>query len=400
MIVTNKSRSEYDGNYDLDEIVTGEGLIIPAKLENGVWSISSLGAQAHILSEKIRSEYDSVVQMDLSTPPAKTTTIHIDLGSSVIEALSDLKKELYVKLPWGQFLVRPGTFQTDEYYKQKGKNNDVSVRIEAVSPASQYKPSSLMQIKTPVTDLKAYFSGLSIPISKINNTIRVELPVAGLTSFGKDKIKAYSANSQSWYALSSFTDYANSQIIGELVKPGPVVAASWGVQAQPAIPNYIKESMDKIQGVYKLTSLEGGNFNPMAAISPNAAIKLIMDVVPAKYSDFDIKEKALMAGIIKSMAEVSDDLNAVLRKDKAVGYLISFYRLKTREGTVPSMSSVWSRYQDLSLADKNYIEDLKFAIENGIVQGNGSNLIGLDKNVTYGEFLVMLERTLRFMGEL
>lgn len=397
MVVTNKSKSEYDGSFDLEEKVTGDGLVIPTKLDNGVWVISSTGAQAHVLAERIRTLPDPVVKMDLSKPPARTSTIRIDLGSGVVEALSDLGKELYVKLPWGQVMVRPGTFQTDEYYRQKGKNNEVGLRMEAASPASQYKPSSLMQIKTPVTDIKASFLGGSLPVQKLARPLRVELPVANLTNYAQGQIKAYSATSQNWYALPTFTDYNQNLVIGELDKPGPVVAATWGVQTKPSIPAYIAQSVDEIQTVYKLKSLETKTFDPMAKINQDAALKLILDVIPTDYTDSDFKEKALQAGLISTLADVSASHT---RKDKAIGMLMSLYTFKTREKAVPAMPSVWSRYQDLSKAEKRFAEAYKFAIENNIVQGNGSNLCYPDATISYGDFLVMLERTLRLCGDL
>lgn len=397
MVITNRSKSEYDGSYDLDEPVSGDGLIIPTKLEDGIWIISSLGAQAHVLAERIRSQNSPVVQLDLSSPPSKTSAIRLNLGSGVIDALSDLKKELYVRLPWGQFLIRPGTFHTDEYYRQKGKNSDVNLRIDVTSPASQYTPSTMMQIKTPVTDFKASLQNGSLPVQKLSRTVRVELPVPGLSTYGQDQLKAYSATLQSWYPLATHLDYSRNLVAGELDKPGPVVAATWGVQTQPSTPAYMKASLDAIQKVYRLKSLEGRTYNPMASLTQNMALKLILDVVPTDYTEGDYRQKALQAKLISSQSEVSEGL---IRKDKAIGLLMALYTFKTHESPKPEMPSVWSRYQDLSKVDGSYLEAFKFALENGIIQGNGLNLTHPDQNLTYGDFLVLLERTLRLCGDL
>ena len=92
MVITNKSKSEYDSSYDLDEPVAGDGLNIPARLDNGVWVVSSLGSNAHVLAERIRNRYESIVKLDLSVPPENTSRIRLELGSTVIDALSDTKK--------------------------------------------------------------------------------------------------------------------------------------------------------------------------------------------------------------------------------------------------------------------------------------------------------------------
>ena len=139
MVITNKSKSEYDSSYDLDEPVAGDGLNIPARLDNGVWVVSSLGSNAHVLAERIRNRYESIVKLDLSVPPENTSRIRLELGSTVIDALSDTKKELYLILPWEsiQYVPEPST---DEYFKMRSQYNNLELRLETISPASQYTP--------------------------------------------------------------------------------------------------------------------------------------------------------------------------------------------------------------------------------------------------------------------
>lgn len=398
MVITNRSKNEYDASYDLDDKVTGNGLVIPTKNENGVWTVTSLGANAHVLGERIRDHAGPVVQLDISQVPYKTSTIRLDLGYPVIDVLSDTGKELYVKLPWGQFLLRPGTFQSDEYYKQKKNNNNLAFRFETITPASSYKPANDMQIKTPVTDFKVMYRAGSSPIQKLAKAIRVEMPVSGLTSFAKDQIKAYSYNSyQGWYTLPTLTDYAQSQVVGELEKPGPIVAAATGVTPSTNSPLYITQSMEQIQAVFELKSLKGKSFNASASITQKDALKLIFDVIPAEFSDADIIQKAVSAKLIKSTSDIS---GGYTRRDKAVEMLISMYKFKTRESILPTNSGLWAYYKDMNKVDSRYLNSFRFALENGIVEGNGSNLLYPDKLITYGDFLVMLERTLKLCGEL
>lgn len=398
LVFTNKSRNEYDGSFDLSEPVTGTGLVIPVTLEDGVWVITSLGDQSHLLAERIRSTNSPVVKIDLSEPPAVTTKIRLDMGSEVYDALADLKKELYVVLPWGRFTIRPGTFHTDNYFRQKGNNSNLSLSIDIICPASEYKPSEYMQIKTSVSDFKVAYSGNRLPVSGLIHPIRVELPVANIASYLQDQLKVYSYNTVSgWYALDSFIDYSNQQVVGELDNPGPVVAATYGVKPQSGVPSYIKESMDSIQKVYKLKGLEGKSFDAQKPIPKNEILKLIMDVVPTQYSANDINIKALQAGLIESLNE-ADGTQA--RRDWAVKMLMALYKFKTHERIVPTKPAVWQRYQDLSRTNAKYLDAFRFALENAIVQGDGLNNANPDKIITYGDFIVMLYRTLRLCGEI
>lgn len=397
MVATGRSRDEYDGSHDLDEKVTGDGLKIPVKLEDGIWIARSVGADAYVLSERIRAIYDPVVKIDLSEPPERTAQIWLELGSPVIDALADLGRELYVKLPWGQYMIRPGTFHTDSYFKERGNGDALAVRIEAESPASGYKPSDLMQIKTPVTELMVSYlhGGSSAHIGEIAQSIRMELPVPGLENYASEQIRTYSY-SYDWYALPTFTDYDNDRVVGELDKPGPVVAAIWGVKPAAQVPFYVKSSLEKIQAVYELSSLPK-KFDDKAYIKEKDILKLILDVIPAGYTDFDIRQKAVQAGLIESASDISDKFS---NRDKAVDLLVSLYKFKTREKAVPVKPNVWAYYKDLNKADKRYLDSFKFALENGIVQGNGSSLVNPDKPTNYGEFIVMLERTLQLCGDI
>lgn len=412
MVITNKSKSEYDGSYDLDEGVAGDGLNIPVKLEDGIWVITSLGANGHVLSERIRNQYDSIVKLDLSTPPAKTTTIRIDISSVVMDALADLKKELYLKLPWGQYTIRPGTFHTDEYFKQRTINNEIAFRLETVSPSTQYKPLSAMDIKTPITDLKfsyiqnynpvspsgSFGSPWHNPIQMLNRSIRVELPVNGISNYAQGELRTFAYNTlQGWYKLPAFTDYAMGRVVGELDKPGAIVAAIEGVKPANNAPEYIKESLKKIQSIYDLKSIKHNSFNHNSLMTLKDALMLIFDVIPTQYNEYDIAQKAASAGLINSISEAT---NASIRRDKAINLLVSFYKFRTRENIIPTKPEVWSHYTDLGRAENRYLASYKFALEMGIIQGNATNLAYPDRLVTLGEFIVMLERTLRVCGEL
>lgn len=397
MVITNKSKSEYDSSYDLDEPITGDGLDIPAKLENGVWVVSSLGANAHVLGERIRSRYESIVKLDLSVPPEKTNAIRLELSSVVIDALADLKKELYLVLPWGEYTIRPGTFHTDEYFRMLTKNNDLELRLETLSPASQYTPSSTMAIKTPVTDFKFSYKNGS-PISIFNQPIRVEFPIAGITSYVQGQIRTFAFNTrQGWYRLPTVTDYSSSRVIGELDKPGAIVAATEGIKPQATVPVYIRESMDRIQKIYDLKSIKEKNFNHNAFITQKDILKLLFDVLEAEYNEYDIVQKAVGAGLINNAGEVT---GSNVRRDKAVNLLIELYKFKTRENAMPTKPGVWSHYTDLSKTENRYLNSYKFALEMGIIQGNATSLAYPDRMTTLGEFLVMLERTLRICGDL
>lgn len=318
------------------------------------------------------------------------------MSSVVLDALADLRKELYLVMPWGEYTIKPGAFHTDEYFRLRANNKEFPIIIETQSPASQYKPSETMQFKTPVTDFKISF--MNSPVSTLTLPIRVELPVNNISSYVQGQLNVFGYNSgKGWYKLPSYNDYSNGRLIGEMDRPVAVVGAVDGIVPQPSVPSYIKESMQRLQAVYDLKSIKNKPFDHSAQITLKDSLKLVFDVIGTTYNDYDIAEKAFKAGLINGMGEVN---GTYIRRDRAISLLVSFYRFKTREKTVPSKSAIWSRYTDLSKADPRYLNDYKFALEMGIIQGNAADLCYPDKLMTLGDFLVFFERTLRVLGEL
>ena len=119
-----------------------------------------------------------------------------------------------------------------------------------------------MQFKTAVTEFKFSFLQGSGQINKINIPIRVELPVAGINDYVQGQLGTYSYSaSNGWYRLPTVTDYSLSRVIGELDRPGAIVAAAEGVLPPLSVPTYIRESMERIQAIYELKSIKNKPLN-------------------------------------------------------------------------------------------------------------------------------------------
>ncbi len=398
MVITNKSRDEYDGSYDLDDLPTGDALFISPQVKDGVWKADSTGINAHRLSEQVRELRSPVVQIDLSQPPARTSRVQLDLGAVLIDTLAELKMELYVRLPSADIVIRPDSLQNDEYYKLKSANANFSLRFEAVSPAADYKASADLKLLTPVTLLNVGAVNAA-PFKSFARPVRVDLPVSGLSAYKAGQISAYRYDGvkKIWTELPTTTRYETGRVSGELSNPGAVMAATKSVASTSTIPVAVKNALDNIQSVFKLNALSGKTFNANASITQAEVMKLILDVVPTTYAQDNYLSQAVKSGMISSFSQIQDGF---ARRDQAIFLLVSLYRYKTRESVSPGNPAAWSTYTDFGKAKADYVNALKFAIENGISQGNGSTLIYPDRMVTYGEFIQMLEKTLRLCGEL
>lgn len=399
MVVTNKSKNEYDSSFDLDDLPSGDSLIIPPSAPNGVWTVSSVDVNAHRLAEEVRKLKSPIVQIDLSQPPSQTKTIRLNLGAAFIEALSEQRKELYVKLPSVMLTVKPGSIENDTYYKIKQGNPNFTVGFEINSPVPAYQIPSTLKALTPVTELKFSMNGTTSANNSFVKPVSVELPVANLSSYAASQVKAfnYDANKKSWTALDSRTSYINGTVRGEVLNPGAWMAATQGTPLGSNVPLNVTKSLAAIQTFFELKSLSGKTFNAQASINQKDVVKLLLDCVPTAYTDQDFIDKAVRSGLVQKTGDVA---SAFARRDQAMNLLVSLYQFKTHEKAIPENNNAWASYKDLNKSDTRYQNAVKFAIENGIIQGNGSNMAYPEKMVTYGDFVIMLERVLRLCGEL
>jgi hypothetical protein len=400
MVVTNKSRSDYDSSYDLDEIPGGDTLVISPNVEGGIWSALSTGVNAHRMAEEIRNIHGSVVKIDLSNPPARVHTVRLELGAVLIDALSELNKELFVRLPSVDLVIRPGSLQTDDYFKLKNIDPNFSLRLEAVSPATEYNSPVDLRPVTPTTRLTlGDAAGTAEPFDSLARPMRVDLPVAGLASYKAGEITAFLCESlgKAWTALVTTTDYTGGRVSGEMTRPGAIMAATRSVDYFGSVPVSVMNSLRAIQSVFVLKSLEGKQFSHIANVKQTDLVKLLLDVSSARYDESDYLIQAARSGIIESPDSVSQSFVA---RDQAIHLLVSLYRFKTKERIVPQNPAAWAQFSDIGKTRSEYLNSVKFAIENGIVQGNGKDLLNPDKMTTYGELVIMLEKTLRLCGEL
>ena len=400
MVVTNKSKSDYDSSYDLDDAPGGDALVISPIIINGVWTAGSTGVNAHRMAEQIRSINGPIVQIDLSQPPSRAQTVRLDLGAVLIDTLSELKKELYVKLPSLDLIIRPDSLQNDEYFKLKNTDQNFSLRLEAVSPATSFTLPADLKAVTPVTKLAigaANSAGKSF--SDLARPIRVDLPIAGLSAYKVNEIKTYlyDEGKKSWSVLETSTDYSGGKVLGEMTKPGAVMAATRNTAQTGSVPAAVLNSLNAIQAVFSLESLSGKKFNSVANVSQEDVVKLLLDAAATSYDDDNYLTQAVRCGIVKSSQDIGE---GYARRDQAIDLLVSFYGFKTRESTIPVNPSAWASFKDLGKVQGIYLNSVKFASENGIVQGNGENLLNPDKMVTYGELVIMLEKVLKLCGEL
>ena len=398
LVVTNRSRDDYDSGFDLSDVPTGDVLVISPKVIDGIWTASSTGINAHRMAEQVRSIPHYVVKIDLSRPPGKVQTVRLELGAVLIDAISEMGKELYIKLPSNDLIIRPQTLQTDEYFKMKTMDSNFTLRLDITSPATSYTQPSNLKLVAPITEIRIGPASTGRSFASLVRPIRVDFPVDNLRSYMANEIGTYlyDTGRRAWNAQETRTDYANGIVSGEMTKPGAMAAATRAVPTAGTVPRDVSDSLKAIQAVYALSSLESRTFRHADPVRQADIVKLLLDLTGTAYDDNDLLVQAARSGLISGPQAVTD---GYARRDQAVSLLVSYYRFRTKLPVNPQNPSAWSRYQDLNRVSTGALNAVRFAIENGIVQETG-NVFNPDKAITWGDLIVMIRRVLILCGDL
>ena len=244
------------------------------------------GINAHRMAEQIRDMQGYVVRIDLSRPPGRVHTVRLELGAVLIDALSELKKELYIELPSNNILIRPQTLQTDEYFRMKGVDTNFTLRLDAVSPATGFTPPSNLSLVAPVTEFRIGPASTGRSFASLVRPIRVDFVVQNLTSYMAGEIGAYLYDSRerSWVEQKTVTDYANGKVSGEMTNQ-VLWLLPLAMQPRWLCPRDVADSLKAIQAVYRLKFLNNKNFRHTDPVMQADIIKLLLTLVGASYDD-------------------------------------------------------------------------------------------------------------------
>ncbi|RCX11236.1 S-layer family protein [Anaerobacterium chartisolvens] len=400
---TQRSDDDYDSDEDIEDIASGDYIVKGSSAVKNVWSIKITGINADRFVEHIKNDNVLDYKLDAGSPPANTERINILVSNKVFNSLSVLKENLIISIKGSRFVIRPEVL-TDNLVKISSPSFNYQISLVLNDTATRTDEQNV-NFKTNVVRLEvsAYDGGNSIPVNAFNKPLKVIVPYDGSTWY-KEGITSgyvYDDSTGQWKKAGSSNtfdiDNERGNLSFETIIPGGIAAADTGKAFFDDIyGTRYEDSITKIASVYNLKSVSGRTFRPSKSLTVSDGIKLVMDVYGYSYGA-DFMSTAAKAGFI-APADISN-ASAGCTREKATVMAVRLYELKTGEKSKPD-SGFSSGYSDLNGVAAVNTSRVRFAIQNGMVEGKSATAFGPKDIITRGELMGILEKVLVIAGEI
>ncbi len=397
MIVTRKGRGEYDADVPLGELPMGEIVITDAIAEQGIWNTKVVGINGHRLSEKLRQSGSGTFSIDLTNPPPGTGTIRVELAGEVLETLTGVQKNLLIKTPGFEVTLSPGSLLGDTYFRLKRSLGDIAVRVDIQSPAQGPVPEERWQFARPAADLKvlAGAGNSFLPVGDFTRPLKVMLPIENQKT-EQLRLRLFDHERGKWTDLAGNWVTAEAKLAAYPQSSGVIAALQPKAEFFGDIAGSATDvTVQNLLSLYPMPSLPSAAVNPNKELTISEGMKHLLDILPYEYGKEDIVQTAMRAGLLIP----SKDKNAgmPLRRDAAVYAAVSLLGKKTAQRLTGDTAAL-SNVEDYSAIQTEYRTACAFAVENGMIPGQGR--FNPEKTITRADLLSLLEKVLQLAGEL
>lgn len=401
---TLRSSDDYDSSEDVEDVISGDYIIIDDEAVNGIWSIKIVGVNADRFIEHVSTDKVLDYCIKLMETPAGTKTISVTVSQRVFKALGTMGENLMLKTPRNTVIIRPGVLADSNgiYGSVKGEANFV-IDITLDSPYSGSNTKNLI-LRSPVSDVEIGLSdGITDPLEAFRMPLKIvyDYSPAGWYKPGITSGYVLPSGSSDWVksvSAGSFdTDAGLGTLSFETLVPGRMVVADQGMNYYDDISgSYAKNSIINVASAHKLKSISGRKFEPSKTLTTGDSSKFMLDLLDVSYGN-DYMTLAAKAGIIQS-ADINN-VSANCTREKMIGMAMRVYELKTSEKAKASSDDT-AVYKDINQVSPALLPKIKFAQEIGVITSRFSDTLGPKDPVTRAESMVLLEKLLRYAGEI
>ncbi len=401
---TLRSSDDYDSSEDIEDVISGDFIIKDSSAVNGVWTVQITGVNADRFVQHVQTDRVLDYSIDLKTMPKGTKEIRVKISQRVFKALGMLGENLMLTTQRNTIIIRPGVLADNRgiYGSAEGEANFIfNIVLDSSSAGSNTKNLSF---KTPVSELGIGLSdGLTSSVKILQRPLKILYEYTTASWYKQDVTSGYvlPAGSTQWQRNVSSGVFNPDSNIGtlsfETFEPGRMAVADLGSDFYDDISgNYARKSISNVASVHPLKSVTGRKFEPLKNLTVGDGAKFMLDMLEADYGS-NYMSLAVKSGILQS-----SDLNAAsaeCTREKLIAMTMRVCELKTSQ-KAKATADYTGVYKDIAQAAPSLLPKIRFAQEIGVITSRFSDVLGPKDIVTRAEAMVLLEKLLRYAGEL
>ncbi|MCX7746353.1 MAG: S-layer homology domain-containing protein [Clostridia bacterium] len=402
---TERSNDDYDADQDVEKVIEGDFIFKDPSVKNDIWNVKIIDVNADRFVEHVQNDHKLDYIVDISKPPAKASKINVMVSNRVFNALSVLKENLIISTGDQKYVVRPGTVEIDKS-KVPVKTDDFNLElsISTDAKAAQTKAKN-MKFKTGISSVKMNaLDGINpYPVDELKRPLKVVVTYED-NNWYKEGITSgvvYDPALSKWNKTPTSGSYdvnkGKGNVSFETKKLGDMAVAESGSDFfDDIVGHWAENAINNVASIHELKSIKGRKFDPNNYASTGYAVKIMMDVLDYNYEE-DYMITAAKSGIINfSNAE---DPQSLCKRENAVAMVVRVYEIKSGNEAIPAINKP-ANYIDMGQVSRELYPRVKFAVENGLVNGKTSSTLAPKEPVTRGEVMALLEKMLAYIGEI
>ena len=401
---TLRSSDDYDSSEDIEDVISGDFIIKDTVAINGVWTVKITGVNADRFVQHVQT--DSVLDycINLKVMPAETKKISLLISQKVFRALGMLGENLLMKSLRNTLVVRPGMLADSEgvYGSSKSEANfEFELVLDSSTAGSNTKN---LTFKTPVSEVNIGLSdGIVTPLKKFEKPLKVIFEYTSADWYRQGVTAGYTltADSTDWKksdAAGSFDLDSNLGLLSfETLVAGRIAVAEQGLNYYDDISkSYAKRSISNVASVHELKSVTGRRFEPDKNLTIGDGAGFMLDMLEVDYGS-NYMTLAVKAGIVQSADGSKPTIYCT--REKLIAMVVRVCELKTLQKAKATVDDT-GIYKDISQVSAALLPKIRFAQENGVIISRFSDTLGPKDPITRAESMILLEKLLRYTGEL
>jgi hypothetical protein len=405
IVRTLRSSDDYDSSEDVENVISGDFIKKDTSAVNGEWTVSIIGVNADRFVQHVQTDTKLDYIIDLKTMPAGTKKIIVLISQNVFKALGMLGENIDIKTVRNMLIIRPGVLADNNGVygtASGGVNFEIGITLDSTASGSD---TSNLTFKSAISEIEIGFSGgFATPMENLEKPLKVEYEYTSADWYKKDVTAGYvlpAGGTSAWQECSTVGNFDADTGLGRLSfetnKPGRMAVGEKGKNYFSDISNsYARKSIENVASVHDLKSVSGKKFEPEKNLTMGDAVKFMFDMQDVGYGS-DYMTLAARAGIIQSTDSGSTSANCT--REKLIAMVVRICELKTSAKAKATVDDT-GVYKDIGQVSAALLPKIKFAQENGVITSRFSDTLGPKDPITRAETMVLLEKMLRYSGEL